>query len=109
MTDEESNIPGILENGLNEASKGIRGQISPVMSENVTNYACRHARANGEPEKAEKIIEWAEKMDYILGAALKSGDTVYECEACNHHWFGAESAGTCPQCNRRAPVTDVFD
>lgn len=103
-----SELPDTLEQAIEESSTGIHSYDWGAMLHNVVHYAAEYARNRGEEEKVEHIHDWAENVDVVLAAALESGDTVYRCEACSYNWFGAESGGTCPRCNRRAPVENLF-
>lgn len=104
----DDGLPDVLERAVGDGESGLPVGELAATGTNVTTYACNYAREQGQDDRVQQIRQWAKKVDAVLAAAEDAGDTVYHCEACSYNWFGAESGGTCPKCNRRAPVEDRF-
>jgi len=105
---EEGDLPGVLEQAIEEDESALPAYEMGATLSNVVRYASQYARKRGEEDRVEQIHEWADTVDAVLAAAADAGDTVYRCEACSYNWFGGDGGGTCPKCNRRAPVKDRF-
>ena len=105
---DESTLPDVLEQAIEEEESGLPAYEMGATLNNVARYASQYARERDENDRVKQIHEWAENVDAVLAAAADAGDTVYRCEACSYNWFGGDGGGTCPKCNRRAPVEDLF-